>query len=88
MTSTPKTPEVNSKENQEFVEAQALAKAWQRANPELELIRLESLRAMTEQQSAELFARISQSASMMQLRMSSGLVRQQEILNRLRQDKL
>jgi len=88
MTSTPKNPAVTLKENQELAEALALAKAWQKTSPELEAVRLRKLRAMTERQGAELFALLSQSASTVQLRMTSGLVRQQEIFNRLRQAKL
>lgn len=87
MSSTPKTPAVNRRENQQLAEARVLAEAWQKASPELEVIRLSKLRAMTEQQGAELFAQISQNAGFVKLRMTSGLVRQQEIFNRLRKDK-
>jgi hypothetical protein len=79
MTSTSKTPAVDPLTNHEFAEALALAKAWQRANPELELIRLRELRAMTERHGAELFARLSQNANAVTLRTTSGLARQQEI---------
>lgn len=87
MTSTSESAAVNPREHQELTEALALTKAWQRTSPELEAIRLRKLRAMTEQQGAELFAQISQNANTMKLRMTSGLVEQQAIFNRLRQDK-
>jgi predicted DNA-binding protein (UPF0251 family) len=69
-------------------DASSLVDVWQRANTELDIIRLKQLREMTEQQSALLFSKISKNALASKLRMSSGLVEQPLVFNRLRKELL
>lgn len=75
-------------EIQSETDASSLVDVWQRANLELDIIRLKALREMTEQQSAQVFSKISKNAWASKLRMSSGLVEQQLVFNRLRKKML
>ncbi|MDZ4730219.1 MAG: hypothetical protein SH820_09795 [Xanthomonadales bacterium] len=69
-------------------DASTLVNVWQRANAELDIIRLKALREMTEQQSALIFSKISKNALASKLCVSSGLVEQQLAFDRLRKEPL
>ena len=65
-------------------DSQAYANAWRRAAPELEKERLHALRLLTEEDAAQLFAKLSAAAESFPLRDGSGLVEQQRIFSLLR----
>jgi len=64
--------------------AKAYASQWAARSLELERLRLHNLRAMTEADSALLFAQRLSAAPTLPLRPGSGLVEQQRLLARLR----
>lgn len=61
------------------------AAAWRRAEVELEAKRLQWLRQLTEEESARCFAELLSSVGEVALRPGSGLVEQQRIIARLRE---
>lgn len=65
-------------------DARAWVERWRRAQELLEAERLRELRAMSERESAQRFARLLRIDPPYPLRPSSGLVEQQRILARLR----
>ncbi|MGD9584012.1 MAG: hypothetical protein AB7V26_10165 [Lysobacterales bacterium] len=66
--------------------AAALAERWRRAQPALEWERLQRLRGLSERDAARQFAQLLQPRGPYPLRSTSGLVEQQRILARLRQN--
>lgn len=67
-------------------EAAGFAAAWRRAAPELEARRLQALRELSEEESARCFAELLTPDGEFALRPSSGLVEQQRIFARLREE--
>jgi len=67
--------------------ARDLAKRWKRAESELDARRLPSLRALTEREAAKKFATLLRLEGTYPLRPSSGLVEQQRVFDRLRQQR-
>jgi hypothetical protein len=65
-------------------DATALAQAWQQRSELLERERLLRLRALSEYDAAQLFARLLSVAAPYPLHRGSGLVEQQRIFSRLR----
>ncbi len=65
-------------------EAASYAAAWRRAGPALDAKRLQSLWSLTEEESAQCFARLLTPGVALPLRPSSGLVEQQRVLAKLR----
>jgi hypothetical protein len=66
-------------------EAREYVERWQKAGPELERVRREELRALTEAEGRELFCSVLELASLhRQIRPSSGLVEQQRIFQKAR----
>jgi hypothetical protein len=74
----------NPESNQPPDDAAKLAARWFRTQPALEAERLRRLRSLSERDAAEQFARLLQSSGPYPLRPTSGLVEQQRILARLR----
>jgi len=67
--------------------ARDLAVRWERAGIEMEARRLSGLRTLTEREAAERFATLLRLEGAPPLRPSSGLVEQQRIFSRLRQQR-
>lgn len=67
--------------------ARDLAKRWEHAESELEARRLSGMRALTEREAAERFATLLRIEGAYPLRPSSGLVEQQRVFDRLRQQR-
>jgi hypothetical protein len=67
--------------------AKTLVEVWQRAHDALEAERQRNLRQLSEQDSAQCFARLLRMSTPYPLRESSGLVEQQRIFARLRKQK-
>lgn len=67
--------------------ARDLAQRWKRAESELDARRLSGLRALTEREAAERFATLLRLEGTYPLRPSSGLVEQQRVFDRLRQQR-
>lgn len=65
--------------------ARDLAERWERAGIEMEARRLSGLRTLTEREAAERFATLLRLEAAPPLRSYSGLVEQQRIFARLRQ---
>lgn len=63
------------------------AAAWRRAEVELEAKRLQWLRQLTEKESARYFAELLSQGGEVVLRPGSGLVEQQRIIARLRDQR-
>jgi hypothetical protein len=71
---------MTSEEAREFVER------WRKAGPELEKVRREELRALTDAEARELFRSLLELASLhRQNRPTSGLVQQQRLFQKARQ---
>jgi hypothetical protein len=66
--------------------AESYAAAWRRAGPALDAKRLQSLRRMSEEESARCFAELLTPVVALPLRPGSGLVEQQRVLARLRDE--
>jgi hypothetical protein len=67
-------------------EAQEFVERWRKAGPELEKIRREELRALTDAEGQKLFGSLLEFASLHpQKRATSGLVEQQRIFQKARQ---
>ena len=67
-------------------EAREFVRRWQKAGPELERIRREELRALSEADGRELFCSVLELADLdLQNRPMSGLVEQQRIFQKARQ---
>jgi hypothetical protein len=64
--------------------AKTLVAVWQRAHDALEVERQRNLRQLSEQGSAQCFARLLRLSTPYPLRESSGLVEQQRVFARLR----
>ncbi|MDT8449184.1 MAG: hypothetical protein RQ847_03325 [Wenzhouxiangellaceae bacterium] len=76
-----KTAEIDRKGARVWVER------WQHAESELDARRLSGLRALTEREAAERFAALLRLEGTYPLRPSSGLVEQQRVFDRLRQQR-
>jgi hypothetical protein len=66
-------------------EAQSYAAAWRRAGPELDAKRLQELRSLSEEDAARRFADLLAAIGEVSMRSSSGLVEQQRLLARMRE---
>jgi hypothetical protein len=66
--------------------AESYAAAWRRAAPALDAKRLQSLRSLSEEESAQCFAKLLTPGLALPLRSSSGLVEQQRALAKLRDE--
>lgn len=69
-------------------DAQAYVQAWRRAETLLENKRLCALRQLSEEEAAQRFARLLCTSESYPLRNGSGLVEQQRIFSRLRDQEL
>jgi len=67
-------------------EAASYAAAWRRAGPALDAQQLQSLRGLTEEESARCFAKLLTPGVALPLRPSSGLVEQQRAFAKLRDE--
>lgn len=68
----------------EPTEAESYAAAWRRAGPALDAKRLQTLRSLSEAESARCFAELLTPVVALPMRPSSGLVEQQRALAKLR----
>lgn len=66
-------------------EAESYAAAWRRAGPELDSKRLQELRNLSEEEAARRFAELLDTIGDVPLRSGSGLVEQQRLLARMRE---
>lgn len=74
----------NTESSRPTDDAAKLVERWLRAQPALEAERLGRLRGLSERDAAQQFARLLQLSGPYPLRSTSGLVEQQRILTRLR----
>lgn len=79
--SMPKSPEKSKR-----TEAESYAAAWRRAGPTLDERRLQTVRSLSEEESARWFAELLTPVVAWPLRPSSGLVEQQRALAKLRDE--
>jgi len=77
----PKVPDISIRS-----EAESYAAAWRRAGPELDAKRLQKLRSLSEEDSARCFAELLAPIGELPLRSSSGLVEQQRLFARMREE--
>lgn len=70
-----------------YSEAESYAAAWRRAGPELDSKRLQELRNLSEEEAARRFAELLATIGDVPLRSGSGLVEQQRLLARMREQK-
>ena len=77
----PKSPDKSKR-----TEAESYAAAWRRAGPALDAKRLQTLRSLSEEESARWFAELLTPVVAWPLRPSSGLVEQQRALAKLRDE--
>jgi hypothetical protein len=77
----PKSPDRSTR-----TEAESYAAAWRRAGPALDEQRLQTLRSLSEEDSARRFAELLTPVVDFPLRSSSGLVEQQRVLAKMRDE--